>query len=332
MSDNIERGQNVLPLDSLPKPVLQELYHAVTGKTENISAILKGNVIVTANDFERLHGMLLDLLSVYDVVVDPTVTVLIKHENGKTTTYSSWARFKTFDITNYEVTSELSIRFEILIKLPQTPRPQRCIVDVNLDSGLPLLSKKSNKLLALNGLDFAFFITFEWNTVKISIDFVDFLVAKSLSGVVEEWFRTLVKAPSRKLDRLLLVNQSLIRRVLQQLGRLGTAVFLIAYVIFNSRNLTNLGQVVLAGAVSLIIWVIAVILEAPVASKIFRRVSVNLVPSVILLTESDNREYNNVLKQHNSAYATVLGLAGTVIFALTTNVVASYIYTFLTKN
>ena len=333
MSDNAENfrpGQNVLPLESLPKPVLQQIYHAVTGKTENLSARLRGNVIINAADFERLYDMLIDQLNLYKTVVNPTTTILIKHEGGKSTTYSSWERFKTLSNSNYEVTSEITLRIEFLIHLPQTERPQRCIVSINLDSSLPFIMRNSDHAPELEDLGFAYFIAVDWTTIKISIDFVDFLIAKAFSGVVEEWFRTLEKSPSKKLDKLLLMNQSIIRRTLQQVGRLGMVAFLIVYVVQNSNDVLNLRRLILTGAVGLGIWVLASILEAPIAGKLFKRVVSNLVPSVILLTSADNREYDKVLKEHSSSSATLMGLVGTVISALVLNVIASYIYTFLT--
>lgn len=73
----------VVPLDSLPKTALQAVYHAVTGKTENLAKEFRGNVIVTADDIDRLHAMLLDQLGLHGPALGPTVTVVVKHSNQR---------------------------------------------------------------------------------------------------------------------------------------------------------------------------------------------------------------------------------------------------------
>ena len=52
-------------------------------------------------DFDRLYGMLVDQLGIHEKVIEPTVTVVVKHANGKTVTYSSWERFNALRVNNH---------------------------------------------------------------------------------------------------------------------------------------------------------------------------------------------------------------------------------------
>jgi hypothetical protein len=80
---------DALSLDSLPKTALQAIYHAVTGKTESMSKSLRGNVLVTSADFDRLYQMLREQMGHYTLLAEPTVTVVVKCDSSRTVTYSS---------------------------------------------------------------------------------------------------------------------------------------------------------------------------------------------------------------------------------------------------
>jgi len=200
-------GGDIVQIDSLPKTALQAIYHAVTGKTESLSKNINGNVIISSADIDRLYEMLLDQLAIHEKVIEPTCTVVVKNENQRSTTYSSWERFKALRVSNHDVTSEITLKLEFVIKLPETPNPQRCIVNVNLDSALPIINKdKSKEPPSPQDLGFIIVVGSNWRTVSLSIDFVDFLVAKAFMAVVEEWFSTLNKTPINRFNDILLKN------------------------------------------------------------------------------------------------------------------------------
>ena len=166
--------------ETLPRTALQALYHAVTGKTDNLSKILHGNVFICYQDFERLYERLQQQVEHYDLLSSPTVSVVLKQANSKSQTYSSWEKFREFQINAFEITSEVSIKLEFLAKLPSTVTPQRCVVNVSLDSGLPVIHENFKQNASSEFLSFFFPISQNFPTVEISIDFVDFLVAKIL--------------------------------------------------------------------------------------------------------------------------------------------------------
>jgi hypothetical protein len=78
------------PVELLPKTALQALYHAVTGKTETYSKTLSNNVIITYREVEQLYLRISQQIGHYELVADPTVTVVVKHSDSKKLQYSSW--------------------------------------------------------------------------------------------------------------------------------------------------------------------------------------------------------------------------------------------------
>jgi hypothetical protein len=262
-------------------------------------------------------------------IIEPTVTVVVKQKEGKAVTYSSWARYKALRTSNHDITSEFLLKFEFVIQLPNTPSPQRCVVNVNLDSSLPVIQEQAKQFDEAEVLGFLLMMRRDWRTVEISIDFVDFLVAKSFSGVVEEWFSTLKKPPVKKLNDIILRWFELIRGVLFQLGRIGMAFFLGAYVWHVGLKGLSLAHATLAVSVGLILWSVFSVVQAPLSKVLLRRLHLNIVPSVILLTDGDVRAYDEITASLNSPVTTLGATVLAVMAAVGVNVGSSFIYAYI---
>ena len=65
------RRSNSLIIDKVPHAALQALYHAVTGKTENLSKSLNKNVLVGFDDICQLHARIEQQLEHYVLVTSP---------------------------------------------------------------------------------------------------------------------------------------------------------------------------------------------------------------------------------------------------------------------
>ncbi|WP_324131914.1 hypothetical protein [Bosea sp. (in: a-proteobacteria)] len=321
-----------LTIRSLPKTALQAIYHAATGKTENLSKGLSGNVVIKHSDFDRLYRMLIDQTDIYEQVIAPVVTVVVKNANDKTVTYSSWERFLALQVNNHDITSDAVIKIEFVLKLPNTAVSQRCVINIDLDSSLPIIDRGSKN--SSNDDGFGFFILFaqrEWKTVQISIDFVDFLVAKAFVNITEEWFSSLEKTPTSKLNESLLSKYEVIRGCLSQSGRIGIAIFLIGYIYFSGSQSESLSRLVYAISVGLLIWAGFSIFDSYISKLLFRRIYKNVIPTVILISEGDNSSYKKITENLNSPSNTIIIFCITIIINILLNVIASYIYAYLSS-
>jgi hypothetical protein len=173
---------------------------------------------------------------------------------------------------------------------------------------------------------FLFLIRRKWKTVKASIDFVDFLVAKSFVNLIEEWFQSLPKTPEPSQNTLLFKNMNLLRLSLGQMGRVGMATFLGTYVYLSGTQGLTISKSVLAASIGLFIWSVLVIVESSVTKRLFRRVSANVIPSVIVLTEKDSSSYDDIKEKVNNPLVTTFNVILSVLGAISINIVASYIY------
>ncbi len=125
-------------------------------------------------------------------------------------------------------------------------------------------------------------------------------------------------------------NTLLLRITFGQLGRMGMATFLGAYVFFSKGHFGSLAQATFAVAVGLLLWALLVITESTLTPMLLKRITANVVPSVILLTEGDRQAFNRVKANMNSSVQTIFGFLGTILLGFSTNILASYVYAWLT--
>jgi hypothetical protein len=312
-----------LQLENLPKTALQAIYHAVTGKTENMSKELYGSVLINSSDIDNLYDMINDQLGHYEKVCDPTVTVVVKHADERTVTYSSWARFKALKVHHLDVTSEIVIKIETVIRLPETSSEQRFIINVDLDSALPIMHDGGPDVL---GYSWFMFMRREWRTVKVNVDFVDFLVAKVMTSVIEEWFKALKKMPCAKVSESSFNRFNTLRTVVGQSGRMGLAAFLATYAFLRGSTTISVKECLFATAVGLCLWSVSTIGRTSVIRFVQNQMGKNFVPTVILMTEGDTRAYGEVKSRQKSGLRSAVALILTALLSILLNVISSAIY------
>lgn len=314
-----------LSVEKIPKTLLQAIYHEVTGKTETLSKTLSGNVVVRIDDLIRLFDMVRNQMEHYKVVFAPVSNVIVKYNNEKSMNYSSWERFEAIEINDVDVVSEIIIRIEFGIHLPSTPQPQRFILNISIDSSLPILIGKKQGSFSPESFGFFFVTRQPWPTVRISIDFVDFLVAKIFSNVVEEWFKGLEKTPESVLNEKLFRNFSNIQSIYGQFGRIGMAIFLMSYILFSSFPL-ELEEIVLVSAFGMLLWAAFIIMQSIVLRNALKKITSGIIPSVILVTNGDKRSYNEINSNKNQPIKTLINVIASILFGISINLASSYIF------
>lgn len=316
-----------LPIANLPPSALQAIYHHVTGKTENMSQSFNGNVLIESHDVDRLHQMIIDQVATHHVEFGPTVTIEVKHANERSFHHSSWEHYKNIVPANNEITSEITLKFEFVLDLQNTAGPQRCSVSIMMDSSLPVINDE--KFLGKRPYGFWVFFSREWMTARVSIDFVDFMIARGFAGVVEEWFKGLAPSPTPILNSKLLNGYGVFSSISSQMGRLGFSIFLAIYVYLNQSTL-ELARLTYAVCAGFSVWSLYAIIRPPIMQAILKRITSNIVPSVLLLSPADKKCYDRIAKALSSTRATVAGMVMTILLSVAINLISSYIYSYYT--
>jgi hypothetical protein len=330
MSDNnaIDSDEAAVSLRTMPRSALQAIYHAVTGKTENLSKNLRGNVIIKYHDFEQLHRRIVQQIEHYSLIADPTVTIVVKDINSENLQYSSWERFSDFQINSSTITSEVSIKYEFLLQLPGTPAPQRFIISVGLDSGLPVVHDKASRDSHRPYAGFFMFLARDFPTIEISVDFVDFLIAKIFTGVVEEWFNGLEKIINPTTSLYLMARTDILTSAIFQMARVGFGLFLASYIYF-THGIGDPKHFVYGLSIGIILWSILAVLSTYINKIALRKIFGSICPSVIIFTEGDTRAFSAIKERAKSAGNIVLKIVCASIGTVLLNILSSYLFALL---
>lgn len=328
MSEKFElEGDARSIMEGMPRSALQALYHVVTGKTENLRKSLSGNVIIRFNDIENLYRMLIEQISHYKTIADPTVTVVIGHHDERKITYSSWERFASLQAGSASITSDVALKIEFVAIIPSSGTPQRCVINVSLDSSLPIISDLHETDRAPS--PFLFYVADAWQTVEIMIEFVDFLMAKNCTSHIEDWFATLEKIRQPKMASFLIKNRMDLSSAIRQLGPIGAGFFAVTYLLTTNSGAHTAEKVIMAVALGLFAWGIVGFIRSKLNSTIMKRLFLSILPTVILITEGDERSFRDVQAKCTTLSGTIVRLIGGASAAILTNVGSSYIYTWI---
>ena len=121
-------------------------------------------------------------------------------------------------------------------------------------------------------------------------------------------------------------NGALVSTFLSSGAQIGFAIYLCAYAFLNDGQSIVFQSLIYAIAFAIILWAMFSLATRILSKKIVKRISKNMIPTVILLTDADNNLYSEIQSKRNSAQATVVGIIGTVIFAVAVNILSSYLY------
>lgn len=321
------QGQNhAITLSELPNSALQAIYHAVTGKTESMSRDLYENVVIRFHDVKNLVSQIIDQLKLHDNVCDPTITIVTKYNNEKSVTHSSWERFENLQENQTDVTSEITVKIETVIKIPNTVSDQRITISLNIDSAMPIILEDKKKNYEKFDLGYLIFTRNLWRTVTYKIDFVDFLVAKNFSSIVDEWFKSLPKQKDIKSWKIILSKMPIIERLLHQISYVGASAFLLSFVYFRGEGEISIKNLTIAVSIIMIIIAIYNIFRKSIIDIITKTAIKNLVPSLIILNRADEIELSNIDRERSGTIKSVFIVGISALGNIALNIIASYIY------
>jgi hypothetical protein len=171
-------------VNNLPVSVLQGIYHEITGKTETIKKKFRSNEYIRFVDVSQLVDLFKQTLEQYDKKSE-SVAISISHfGTGERLTFSSFEKFKLYDISKKEPTRSLNITFQFLIANPNFGKFQNYRINVEINS-YKLWKDKKNLVYGDR-----YFGDSE-NYTELQIDYVDYMTAKNFMNVFEEWVQRL---------------------------------------------------------------------------------------------------------------------------------------------
>lgn len=129
---NGERGESIVPVK-----VYQDVYHQITGRTEEIRKRYSENILVTFDEIEQLHHKLKQICDVHNIVASNEV-VTVFHEKERKEQFTSFERFRAYNANAASPTVSVVLKYNFSILLPGLTRPQEYAVTVRLASRVAL--------------------------------------------------------------------------------------------------------------------------------------------------------------------------------------------------
>ena len=182
--ETVSRLPNV-ELGTLPVAVMQVLYHEITGKTETLSKSFKKPSKVTKNDIEQLSIKLHQVCGQFSVIGE-NCTYTVGHVNSMTQKFSSLEKFNQYDESIPFAIDNITVEFSALIEVPATKKHYQYKVEVVIE----LYELKNKDDIQIPDFILSFL---DFESMRISIEYVDYVVARTFLATAEEWVEGLEK-------------------------------------------------------------------------------------------------------------------------------------------
>ena len=181
--------------------LVQSIYNEFTGKKESLSRFLTDAHEVTFNDIHQLNSKILQLHEQYNIISNNT-SVTVFHVDDCKAQFSSFERFKLYDVGCASPCENIRLEYNFLIVLPNTKTPQSYKIKIDLISRVGLREKE----LYQSSLPRGIFRMFGVATGNIEIEYVDYTVARNFLVAIQDWHKTIEKNKTAKWVVLLQRN------------------------------------------------------------------------------------------------------------------------------
>jgi hypothetical protein len=219
---------------SISLKVYQDIYHQITGRTEQIRQRYTDNILLDFSEIEQLHFKVMQLCEVHTVIAKNEV-ISVFHEKERKEQFTSFERFKTYNSNTTKPTVNIVLRYNFSILLPDRRQPQEYIVTVRLTSRVAMLHAMEDEVPSFMRGRFLGLATM--HTAEVSVEYADYVVARSFLEAFDEWIEGCQSTPKNKLLEFAQEYSHLIPKTLQ----LGLAAIVIYFCIQESPAFLSSG-------------------------------------------------------------------------------------------
>ncbi len=199
-SDEYSRVERIEPdrtaAEQISLQAYQAAYNEITGKTEEISRDYNIAYQLGMSDLEQLNIKVEQLCEQYNLI-EANCNVTVFHQEDTKDRFSSFERFKLYNSSNPSPVESILIEYNLLISLPRTQKPQPYKIELRMASGIVVLQQVRERLPA--GL----LKIIGASSAKVTIEYVDYMLARNIMGAIDDWFKALNISISAKPIKLL---------------------------------------------------------------------------------------------------------------------------------
>jgi hypothetical protein len=184
----------------IPMKVYQDVYHQVTGRTEQIRKKYDDNLLMDGNEIQQIHHKIMQLCDVHQVVAS-NETISVFHEKERKEQFTSFSRFLSYNVGTASPTTNVVLKYNFSIVASGLARPQEYIVTIRLSSRVALIKQLEEDAPA-------FFPSHVFGMMvgcvaEIRVEYVDYVVARGFIEAFDEWVSGCNSNPENKFIKTL---------------------------------------------------------------------------------------------------------------------------------
>lgn len=164
--------------------VYQDIYHQVTGRTEQIRKRYTENLLIDFPELEQLHHKVMQLCDVHKIVAKNEI-ISIFHEKDRKEQFTSFERFRAYNSNTSSPTVSVVFKYNFSIIPAALQRPQEYIVTVRLTSKVAALSlMEADAPAFMRGRFFGFM---GGGVAEVNVEYADYVIARGFLEAFDEW-------------------------------------------------------------------------------------------------------------------------------------------------
>lgn len=192
--------------------VYQDIYHQLTGRTEQIRKRYSENLLIDFQELQQLHHKITQLCDVHHVVAQ-NATISVFHDKERKEQFTSFERFTAYNSNATSPTVNVVLKYNFSIVPAGVERPQEYIVTIRLTSRIAAMKQIEEE--APPFMRGRLFGLVAGNVAEITVDYADYIIARGFLEGFQEWVSGCKANPKSKLLQVLRHQSHWIPTVLQ---------------------------------------------------------------------------------------------------------------------
>lgn len=172
--------------------VYQDIYHQITGRTEQVRKRYSDNLLVEFPELEQLHFKIKQLCDVHTVIACNEI-VSVFHEKERKEQFTSFERFRAYNANAASPTVSVLLKYNFSLIPGGLKGPQEYILSIRLTSRVALLRQIEQEAPPMLRGHLAGLVA--TNTAEVSIDYADYVIARGFLEAFDEWIGGCKKNP-----------------------------------------------------------------------------------------------------------------------------------------
>jgi len=160
---------------SVSVKVYQDIYHQITGRTEQIRKRYSDNLLIEFPELEQLHIKVMQLCDVHNVVAS-NETVSVFHDKERKEQFTSFERFRAYNANAASPCVNVVLRYNFSVIPAGLQKPQEYVVSIRLTSRVALLQQAEEDAPPFMRSRIISFMS--ENTAEVTVDYADYVIAR----------------------------------------------------------------------------------------------------------------------------------------------------------